>query len=68
METTVERALFVLASVVAAGITALALELIAHYDFGLSREEIRSLAVDGAVVIAVLVAVDFFGKKLRKPQ
>jgi hypothetical protein len=68
METTVERALFVLASVVAAGITALALALIAHYDFDLSREEIRSLAVDGAVVIAVLVAVDFFGKKLRKPQ
>ena len=68
METTVDRALFVLASVVAAAITALALALIAHYDFDLSREEIRSLAVVGAVVIAVLVAVDFFGKKFAKPK
>ena len=68
METTVDRALFVLASVVAAAITALALAIIAHFDFGLSREEIRTPAVVGAAVIAVLIAVEFFGKKLRKPQ
>jgi hypothetical protein len=51
-----------------AATTALALAYIAHYDFGLSREEIRNPAMFGAVVIAVLVAVEFFGKKLRKPN
>jgi hypothetical protein len=39
---------------------------IAHYDFGLSRREIRTPAVVGAAVIAVLVAIEFFGKKLRQ--
>ena len=48
--------------------TALSLAYIAHYDFGLSCEEIRTPAVVGAAAIAVLVAVEFFGKKLRKPQ
>jgi hypothetical protein len=37
-------------------------------DFGLSRQDIRIPAVAGAAVIAVLVAVEFFGKKLRKPS
>jgi hypothetical protein len=45
---------------------ALSLAYIAHYDFGLSRQEIRTPAVFCAAVIAVLVAVEFFGKKLRK--
>jgi hypothetical protein len=44
---------------------------IAHYNFGLSRQEIRIPAVVGAVIIAVvlatLVAFDFFRKRLRKP-
>jgi hypothetical protein len=47
---------------------ALSLAYIAHYDFGLSREEIRTLAVVGAAIIAVLVAIEFFGKKMRKPK
>ena len=51
-----------------ASAAALSLAYIAHYDFGLSREEIRTFAVVGAAVVAVLVAVEFFGKKLRKPQ
>jgi hypothetical protein len=46
------------------------LEYIAHYNFGLSRQEIRTPAVAGAVIIAVviatLVAFDFFRKRLRK--
>jgi hypothetical protein len=46
--------------------TARTLAYIAHYDFGLSRQEIRTPAVVGAAVIAVLVAIEFFGKKLRK--
>ena len=51
-----------------AAITALSLAHIAHYDFGLSRQEIRTPAVVAAAVIAALVAVEFFGKKLRKPK
>ena len=47
---------------------ALSLAYIAHYDFGLSREEIRTLAVVVASVIAFLMAVEFFGKKLRRPK
>jgi hypothetical protein len=68
METTVGRVLSFLMSVVAAAFTALSLAYIAHYDFGLSREEIRTPAVAAAVVIAMLMAVEFFGKRLRKPN
>jgi hypothetical protein len=43
---------------------------IAHYDFGLSRQEIRTPAVVGAAVIAVVIvtlaALDFFRKRPRK--
>jgi hypothetical protein len=66
METTIGRVLSLLMCVVAAATTALALAYIAHYDFGLSRQQIRTPAVVGAGVIAVLVAIQFFGKKLRK--
>lgn len=47
--------------------TALMLGYVAHYDFGLSRQEIRTPAMLGAAAIAVLIAVEFFGKELRKP-
>ena len=53
-------------SVLTAAFAALWLAYIAHYDFGLSRQEIRIPAVVGAAVIAVLVAIEGFGKKLRK--
>jgi hypothetical protein len=68
METTVGRFLSFLMAVVTAAFAALALACIAHYDFGLSRQEIRTPAMVGAAVIAVLVAVEYFGKKLRKPN
>jgi hypothetical protein len=68
METTVGRVLSFLMSVVAAAFTALSLAYIALYDFGLSREEIRNPAVAAAAVIAMLMAVEFFGKRLRKPK
>jgi hypothetical protein len=68
METTVGRVLTYVMSVVTAAFTALWLAYIAHYDFGLSRQEIRAPAIVGAFVIAVLVAVEFFGKKLRKAK
>jgi hypothetical protein len=68
METTVGRVLSFLMSVVTAAFAALTLAYIAHYDFGLSRGEIRTPAVAAAVVIAMLMAVEFFGKRLRKPK
>jgi hypothetical protein len=66
METSVGGVLAFLMSVLTAAFAALWLAYIAHYDFGLSRQEIRIPAVVGAAVIAVLVAIEFFGKKLRK--
>jgi hypothetical protein len=43
----------------------------AHYNFGLTRQEIRTPAVVGAIIIAVVIAtltaVDFLCRKLRKP-
>ena len=43
----------------------------AHYNFGLTRQQIRTPAVVGAIIIAVviatLVAVEFFSKRLRRP-
>jgi hypothetical protein len=68
MEKTIDRVLSLVMVMSVAAAIALSLAYIAHYDFGLSREEIRTPAVVGAAVIAVLVAVEFFGKKLRKPN
>jgi hypothetical protein len=53
---------------VAAVIAALALGYIAHYDFGFSREEIRTPAVTAAAVIGLLLATEQFRKRLRKPK
>jgi hypothetical protein len=43
----------------------------AHYNFGLSRQEIRTPAVLGAIIIAVVVAalmaIDLLCRRLRKP-
>ena len=54
-----------------APLAAAMLGYIAHYEFGLSRQEIRTPALVGAIIIAVviatLVAVDFFFKRLRRP-
>jgi hypothetical protein len=68
METTVAWVLIILIATSTASAAALTLAYVAHYGFGFSREEIRTFAVVGAAVVAVLVAVEFFGKKLRKPQ
>ena len=53
-------------SLIGAAFTALSLAYIAHYDFGFSREEIRTPALIGAGIIAALVAADFFVESLRK--
>jgi hypothetical protein len=41
---------------------------IAHYAFGLSRQEIRTPALVGAAIIALLMATEFLVQKLRKPK
>jgi hypothetical protein len=48
-----------------AAYAAIAIGYVAHYDLGFPFEEIRSGAVLIAVVMATLIAIDFFGKKLR---
>jgi hypothetical protein len=56
---------------VTAPMAAAVLGYTAHYNSGLSRLEIRIPALVGvliiAVVIATLVAIDFFCRRLRKP-
>jgi hypothetical protein len=39
----------------------------AHFNFGLSRQEICTPAVVVAIVIATFVSIDFFFKRLRRP-
>ena len=43
----------------------------AHYNFGLTRQEIRTPALVGAIIIGVVIvtltAIDFFHRRLRKP-
>ena len=48
--------------------TALSVGYIAHYDLGFSRQEIRTQAVIGAAIIGLLMASEYFGKKLRMPK
>jgi hypothetical protein len=66
METVRDKVIVIMMATSTAAITALSLAYIAHYNCGLSHQEIRAPAIVGAGVIAALVAVEFFGKKLRK--
>jgi hypothetical protein len=49
-----------------AGYVAITLGYVALYDFGLSREAVRSAAMIAAILIAALVAIEFFGKRFGK--
>jgi hypothetical protein len=49
-------------------VAAVSLGYIAHYDFGFSRQEIRTPALRVAAIIALLLAVEFFGKKLSESK
>jgi hypothetical protein len=49
-------------------VAAVAVGYIAHYDLGLSRLEVRTHSLVIACLLAVLLAVDYYGKKLRKPK
>jgi hypothetical protein len=53
-------------AVCVAGYVAIMLCYLALYDFGLSREEVCGGAMLAAILLAALVAIDFFGKKLGK--
>jgi hypothetical protein len=66
MEKVVDSLLGLLTRVLSAACSAVILGYVAHDDFGLSDEEIHNPAVVGAGVIAVLMAVEQFSKKLRK--
>ncbi len=66
-----ERKLDVVATVAAvcvAAYAALAIRYLARHYLGFSLQEIREIAVVTAVIIATLVGIDFFGKKLRKAK
>ena len=54
-------------AVCVAAYVAIALECTVYY-LGLSPQEIRSAAVSIAVIVAVLIAIDFFGRKLGKAE
>ena len=51
-----------------AAYVAIALGYVALYDLGLSGEGVRRAAMIAAILIAAMVAVDFFGKKLGKAK
>jgi hypothetical protein len=53
-------------AVCVAGYVAIMLGYAALYDFGFSCGEVRFGALIAAILIAALVAVDFFGKKVGK--
>jgi hypothetical protein len=68
MEKKVQKALNYVALGVMTATAALSLAFIAHYDFGLSRQEIRTSALVVAAVVASLVAVEYFGRNLPSPS
>jgi hypothetical protein len=68
MQATIDRVLVVVMSVGAAVMAAVTVGYVAHYDFGLSGQEIRTSALVGAIVIVALLAVELFGEKRRKPK
>jgi hypothetical protein len=41
---------------------------VALYDLGFSGEQVRGVSMIVAILMAALIAVDFFGKKLRKAK
>jgi hypothetical protein len=48
--------------------TASLLAYVAHDDLGLTRQEIRTPSLIAAAIIGLVVATEYFGKRLRKPK
>jgi hypothetical protein len=55
-------------ALVAAIVAASMLAYVAHDDLGLTRQEIRTPSLIAAGIIGLLLATDYFGRKLRKPE
>ncbi len=51
-----------------AAYAAIAMGYVAQYGLGFSLEEIRGTAMLAAVVLTTAIAIEFFGKKLRKAK
>jgi hypothetical protein len=51
-----------------AAYAAIAMGYVAQYGLGFSLEEIRGTAMLTAVVLTTAIAIEFFGKKLRKAK
>ena len=66
MEKVIDRSLSILLYVASAAFTSVTFAYIAHFEFGLSREEIRTCAGIAASVGVALVVIQFLSKKLRK--
>jgi hypothetical protein len=58
----------IVVAVCVAGYVAITLRHVALYGLGLSCEEVRGAAMLAAILIAAIVAIDFFGKKLDKAK
>jgi predicted membrane protein len=59
---------FVIRSGVSALVVAFLLGYAARHQWGLSRATIRTDALLAALLIGTLVAIEFFGRNLRKPK
>ena len=68
MDPTSIRLRTLLGILAAAVVTAAVLRHVAHVHVGLSREAIRSNALIVAGLIAALIAIEFFGRRLRKSK
>jgi hypothetical protein len=69
MEPIISKIMGFLVVVSMAAVAALTVGYIAHYDYGLSRLDIRTLALKGAAaIVALLMATEYFEKNLRKPK
>jgi hypothetical protein len=58
--------LTIVTAICVAAYVAIMLDHVANVDLGFSREQIRNTAVITAIVMAMLMAIDFLGKKLGK--
>jgi hypothetical protein len=41
---------------------------VSHYDMGFSEEDIRDVALFGSSIVGVLLALEYFGGRHRKPK
>jgi energy-converting hydrogenase Eha subunit G len=64
----VSRTAAILLTFAGALLTAVAVGYIAHYDMGFTREEIRTFSLASAIILATLIATEYFGKKFRNPK